>query len=354
MKQVIPQKKFVLISVLYGALLIACSSEVRVSDLNRAQANPDATTPIRDAETQADVAVIDVGVQPSPDTGMTNNTDAGMQVPPDTGSSARDASAARDTGTHDAGSNGIQFPGQLQNWCTGQPSNFSFFVTSMDALWVLSGSTPGDLRGGFGGDFQGLAGADTICQLIADATGNGNKTWRAFLSATDDGQGNRVHAIDRVGTGPWYDANGRQVASGINGLLGERPDGDPQSTDDLPDECGVPLSALGDAHDIVTASNRSGQLLDTDPETTCNDWTTSDINIGVTTINGRARGLVQCGHSFPRASGGPGGGSMGGNWVSDHGLRGCGKGANLIQNGPGTENCIGCSGGYGALYCFAQ
>ena len=32
---------------------------------------------------------------------------------------------------------------------------------------------------------------------------------------------------------------------------------------------------------------------------------------------------------------------------------GCSKGANLIQNGAGVGTCIGCSGGYGGLYCFA-
>ena len=26
---------------------------------------------------------------------------------------------------------------------------------------------------------------------------------------------------------------------------------------------------------------------------------------------------------------------------------------NILQNGAGVGTCIGCSGGYGALYCFA-
>jgi len=241
-------------------------------------------------------------------------------------------------------------PGVLAGWCSSQPASFSFFVTSMDALWKLAGSTAGDLNGGFGGNFGGIAGADSICQTIGAATGNGNKTWRAFLSATDDGSGNAVNAIERIGSGPWYDANGRLVASGISGLLsGDRPDGVAQSTDDLPDECGVPLSFLGDAHDVVTASDSAGMLWSTDPESTCNDWTTSDGNVG--SSGGSAQSLM-CGHSFPRATGGPGG-SSGQKWLSDHPLRGCGKGANLLQNGPGVGTCIGCSGGYGALYCFA-
>jgi len=226
----------------------------------------------------------------------------------------------------------------LPGWCNGQPANFSFFVTSMNALWALSESTPGDLNGGFGGDFGGLAGADAICQTIATATGHGDKTWRAFLSATDDGTGSPVNAIDRIGTGPWYDANGRQVATGIAGLAGERPDGDVQSTDDLPDECGVPLSALGDAHDVPTGSNLQGQLASTDPSTTCNDWTSTSATVG-------SSGLM-CGHAFPRSA------TSGRSWVSDHQLRGCAKGANLAAGSTGS--CIGCTGGYGAIYCFGQ
>jgi hypothetical protein len=241
--------------------------------------------------------------------------------------------------------------------CLGNPDDFSFFVTSMDALWILAGSEPGDLNGGFGGDFGGLAGADEICQTIGDSTGFGARTWRAFLSATDDGSGSPVHAIERIGDGPWVDANGRTVATGIAGVLSDdRPDGDVRSTDDLPDECGVPLSALGDSHDVVTASDTDGRLANTDPAFTCNDWTSNDGSVG-DAAGGRGNG-VMCGHSFPRASGGggPGGGGGGGSggahWISDHTVRGCTPGANLIQ-GPATGNCIGCSGGYGALYCFA-
>lgn len=242
-------------------------------------------------------------------------------------------------------------PAELAGWCDEQDPEFSFFVTSMAALWALSGDDISDLEGGFGGNFGGIAGADAICQGIAAATGNGDRTWRAFLSATDDGEGTPVHAIERIGEGPWSDANGRLVASGLDGLLsGSRPDGDEQSTDDLPDECGVPLSALGDAHDVVTASDTDGMLFDDNLEATCNDWTTSDGSVGESQGGGPGGGgPLRCGHSFPRQSGG----NSGQHWMSDHPLRGCGKGANLIQNGPGEGNCIGCSGGYGALYCFA-
>ena len=51
--------------------------------------------------------------------------------------------------------------------------------------------------------------------------------------------------------------------------------------------------------------------------------------------------------------GGPGG-DWGQDWQRNHKLRGCGKGGILLQNGPGEGNCVGCTGGYGALYCVVE
>ncbi|MBN9445293.1 MAG: lectin, partial [Bosea sp.] len=48
-----------------------------------------------------------------------------------------------------------------------QTAEMSFFVTS-------AGS-------GKGADLGGLAGADAICQRLAQAVGAGGKTWRAYL-----------------------------------------------------------------------------------------------------------------------------------------------------------------------------
>ena len=241
----------------------------------------------------------------------------------------------------------------LAGWCQIDEDDFSFFVTSMAAIWALSGDDISDLEGGMGGDLGGIEGADALCQTIGNATGNGGRTWKAFLSATDDGNGNEVDAIDRIGSGPWHDANGRLVSDDIAGLLSDdRPDGDAQSVDDLPDECGVPLSVLGDSHDIVTGSNDDGRLASDDPEYTCNDWTANTGAVGTPVGGGGPGGNregVICGHSFPRSQGG----NRGQNWRSDHTLRGCDKGANLIQNGAGEGTCIGCSGGYGGIYCFA-
>lgn len=239
----------------------------------------------------------------------------------------------------------------LGEWCQNDVSNFSFFVISMNALWTFTGDAIDDWTGGLGGDLGGIEGADALCQTVATATGHGHKTWRAFLSATDDGNGQPVHAIQRIGAGPWYDANGRLVSQNVQGLLAaDRPQGDAQSVNDLPDECGVPLSTLGDSHDTLTGSNKQGMLSTNDPEFTCNDWTTTEGGVGAGGPGGNG---VMIGHSWPRMGMGGRPARGGANWISDHATRGCSKGANLRQDGAGSGTCVGCGGGYGQWYCFS-
>jgi hypothetical protein len=122
------------------------------------------------------------------------------------------------------------------------------------------------------------------------------------------------------------------------GLLQQRPAGDSVAVNDLPDETGASLRAMGDTHDIMTGSNTMGQLDGTSAAATCADWTSSIGN--ETTAN-----LVRCGHSWPAQSG------M--HWIQAHRLRGCGPGVNLIQNGPGVGFSVGAGGGWGGIYCFA-
>ena len=208
--------------------------------------------------------------------------------------------------------------------------NFSFFVTSLDTMRAQSGS-----QNGFGGNLGGLAGADAICQTAAAAVGYGHKTWRAFLSAYNNGT--PIHALDRIGSGPWYDRNGRLVAMNRAGLLMQRPAGDAAVINDLPDETGQGTRRLGDTHDVMTGSNTQGQLDGTSAANTCNDWTSVQ---GPGTEN-----LVRCGHAWPAMSG------M--HWIQAHRLRGCEPGINLVQNGPGTGYSVGAGGGWGAIYCFA-
>jgi hypothetical protein len=257
---------------------------------------------------------------------------------------------------------------------------FSFFVTSWTAMQRLSGSASG-----FGGDLtygeaDGLSGADKICTEIAETSmpGSGAKGWRAFLSVTQGPGGGPVHAIDRVGTGPWYDRLGRVVAMTREDLLNTRPRGaDPMIIDDLPNEDGVPNHAPDgmevDNHDILTGTNNMGQLYSDNWGSTCHDWTSA---VG-------SDGQPRVGHSWPRNFGagfgdaGFFGGGMGGlppgfpggmgfpdggfgpidgeNWMSSLDEAGCAPGASLVEMGPPNpaNPTVGSGGGYGGIYCFA-
>lgn len=241
---------------------------------------------------------------------------------------------------------------------------FSFFVTSLKGLQEISGSQTGfggDLRYGETGTNAGLRGADKICATLAERSlpGSSSKQWRAFLSATDDGNGNVVNAIDRIGNGPWYDRVGRLLAPTRADLLFDRPqNGSAVIRDDFPNEDGVPNHAPDptqgevDNHDMLTGTNASGKLYSR--TATCLDWTASTGNLS-------REGRPRVGHSWPR-NGGPGGGGGGGrgdgnmaNWMSSLDEAGCAPGVNLIEMGPpipGDVN-VGSGGGYGGFYCFA-
>jgi hypothetical protein len=65
----------------------------------------------------------------------------------------------------------------------------SFFITSVSK--------------GKGANYGGLAGADQHCQMLAEAAGAGNRTWRAYLSTQAANGQPAVNARDRIGTGPW-------------------------------------------------------------------------------------------------------------------------------------------------------
>jgi hypothetical protein len=235
---------------------------------------------------------------------------------------------------------------------------FSFFVTSVTAMKDLARAFGrGEL--GFGGDLRygeatGLAGADKICRTIAGRSlpGAENKTWRAFLSTRYGGENDGpVHAIDRIGEGPWYDRLGRIVAMNKQALLAVRPQGaDPLIINDLPNEDGVPNHRDGapgctgndcpDNHDTLTGTNENGHLYSTNDWSTCFDWT-----------NGSSEqprgGGPWCGHSWPRGSSD--------SWMSSLAEGGCAPGINLVEMGgpvPGYYD-VGTGGGYGGIYCFA-
>ncbi len=180
---------------------------------------------------------------------------------------------------------------------------FSFFVTSLRAMRELSGSQDGfggDLRYGETGDGAGLRGADKICTTIAEASmqGSSAKVWRAFLSTVAGGvDGGPVHAVDRIGDGPWYDRLGRLVGMSKADLVQARPAmADARIRNDLPNEDGVPNhdpdgTGSVDNHDVLTGSDEQGRLYRADRRVTCDDWTKSQ---------GDANDAPRVGHSWPR------------------------------------------------------
>jgi hypothetical protein len=124
----------------------------------------------------------------------------------------------------------------------------SFFVTSVPA--------------GQGGDLGGLLGADARCQALATAAGSGKSGWRAFLSTTGPGG---VHARDRIGPGPWFNAKGERIASDSSQLFNF---GIPFPL--MLDEKGAPVPR-GEGS-ILTGSAHDGTA---SPDHTCSNWTSS-------------------------------------------------------------------------------
>ncbi len=126
------------------------------------------------------------------------------------------------------------------------PPSMGFFVTSAKSKT---------------GNLGGLAGADKTCQSLATAVGQGDKTWRAYLSAEHDPSNNNnpTNARDRIGNGPWFNANGIMVGNDLADLHARR--GNPIL---LVDEHGQmipgnwPNSPKPTEHDILTGSTAEG------------------------------------------------------------------------------------------------
>src|SRR5436309_13651051 len=87
----------------------------------------------------------------------------------------------------------------------GPPQPMSFFVTSVGK--------------GDGANYGGLAGADAYCQQLGTAAGRGAPVvWHAYLSTQGPGA---VNARDRIGNGPWYNANNQRIAMNVAELHGD-------------------------------------------------------------------------------------------------------------------------------------
>jgi len=197
----------------------------------------------------------------------------------------------------------------------GPPQPMSFFITSVPK--------------GDGANYGGLAGADAYCQQLATAAGRGAPvTWHAYLSTQGPGA---VNARDRIGNGPWYNANGALVGRGVAQIHGDDINdarmgvifGKQMS---LTEKKGI-VNGVGDMpnqHDILTGSQPDGRAYTDAMDHTCSNWTSSADGMG----------SAQLGHADKQ-----GGGN--GSWNSTHASRGCSQ-PNLVS-----------TGGAGLLYCFA-
>ena len=190
-----------------------------------------------------------------------------------------------------------------------EPPEMGFFVTSVGL--------------GDGGNLGGLAGADARCNALASTAGS-SRTWAAYLSTQGPGA---VSARERIGEGPWANANGLVMATSVESLhydnsnfnwtfsldengnqWASRIDGDPDFT----------------VHDVLTGTQIDGTAFSGGQDRTCNNWTSND------------EGSAHVGHADRYSFTTPGS-----PWNSSHGTPGCTQ-ADLVQ-----------VGGAGLLYCFA-
>lgn len=180
--------------------------------------------------------------------------------------------------------------------------NMSFFLAS---------AGPGN-----GANLGGLEGADAHCQSLAEAVGSGG-TWRAYLSTAGPGG---VDARDRIGSGPWFNFAGDQVAASVANLHSE--DNNLTAETVQTESGGTPPR-----HDVLTGSDLDGTAIGGDSATaTCGNWQSGADGAG----------SAQLGH-FDRQ----GGGDNPTSWNSAHASRGCSQ-ANLVA-----------TNGDGLFYCFA-
>jgi hypothetical protein len=185
---------------------------------------------------------------------------------------------------------------------------------------------------GKGADLGGLAGADALCQRLADSAGSARRTWRAYLSTPPTFAAGTtpavaaVHARDRIGSGPWHNAKGMLIARNLEHLH----NGNNISKETALDERGNVVKGRGDTpneHDILTGTRSDGTSFAPQTDTTCKSWTHSG-----------ADGSAVVGH---HDRSGPTGDDWAKSWNFSHQSAGC------------TQEALVRTGGAGRLYCFA-
>ncbi len=114
-----------------------------------------------------------------------------------------------------------------------------------------------------------------LTQAALMATGAGQRNWRVDLSTSAVGTTQAaVHARDRIGKGPWYNAKGVLVAANVAQLHGDNN----LTKASALDERGNLVKGRGDTpneHDILTGSRPDGSAFSPTPNLTCNNWTSS-------------------------------------------------------------------------------
>ena len=192
-----------------------------------------------------------------------------------------------------------------------------FFVTSQG---------PGD-----GGNLGGLRGINAHCAGLAAAAGSSGRTWRAYLSTQgaklDDP--NVVHARDRIGAGPWYNAKGIMVAKDVEDLHSANNN---LNKDTALDENGQMVNGRSEKpnkHDILTGSRPDGTAFAGAffPDMTCGNWTKNGAD-GAAMVGHHDR-VGPIDHSWARS------------WNTAHPTVGC------------TQENVRKTGGDGLFYCFA-
>jgi hypothetical protein len=194
-----------------------------------------------------------------------------------------------------------------------QQSDMTFFVTS---------AGPDN-----GADLGGLEGADRHCQQLAEAVGAGDRTWRAYLSTQASGGAPAVNARDRIGEGPWQNAEGVVVARDLEELHG----GNNLSKETALSERGEVVNGRGDSpnrHDILTGSQPDGTAFAGADDRTCGNWMLSGAEGAAMVGHHDRQGLRD---DAPSKS-----------WNSSHPSRGgC------------SQEALRGTGGDGLFYCFA-
>jgi hypothetical protein len=198
-----------------------------------------------------------------------------------------------------------------------QAPNMTFFVTSVGS--------------GKGADLGGLAGADGICQSLAQAVGAGGKSWHAYLSTQEAGGAAAINARDRIGHGPWQNFKGEVVARDVDDLHSANNKlGTPTSLTDR----GTIVAGRGftpNFHDALTGTQADGKAFPPAEDRTCHNWTSS------------TQGSAMLGHIDRQ---GLRDDDASKSWNASHPSRG--------PDGGCSQNDLRSTGGGGLFYCFAS